>query len=45
MHGYMHEIAEIHYLCDNVYFKQEVSFLLYIVGQIVTWQYIHNLLD
>ena len=30
--------AEIHCLCDKVYHKQEVRFLLYLLGQIVTWQ-------
>jgi len=29
----------------KVYDKQNVCFLLYILGQIVTWQYIHNPLD
>jgi len=28
--------AEIHCSCDKVYHKQEVRFLLYIIGQIVT---------
>jgi len=28
--------AEIHCSCDKIYHKQEVRFLLYIVGQIVT---------
>ena len=37
--------AEIHCSCDNVYHKQEVRFLLYILGQIVTWQDIPNPLD
>jgi len=31
--------------CDKVYHKQEVNFLLYFLGQIVTWQYNCNLLD
>ena len=31
--------------CDKVYHKQEVCFLLYILGQIVSWQYNPNLLD
>ena len=37
--------AKSHCLCDKVYHKQEVRFLLYIVGQIVTWQYIPKPLD
>jgi len=31
--------------CDKVYHKQEVRFLLYLLGQIVSWQYNPNLLD
>jgi len=31
--------------CDKVYHKQEVGFLLYLLGQIVTWQYNSNPLD
>jgi len=31
--------------CDKVYHKQEVCFLLYFLGQIVSWQYTPNLLD
>ena len=31
--------------CDKVYHKQEVCFLLYFLGQIVSWQYYPNLLD
>ena len=31
--------------CDKVYHKQEVCFLLYFLGQIVSWQYNPNLLD
>jgi len=31
--------------CDKVYHKQEVHILLYILGQIVTWQYFPNPLD
>jgi len=31
--------------CDKVYHKQEVFFLLYFLGQIVSWQYNPNLLD
>jgi len=30
---------------DNVYHKQEVFFLLYLLGQIVTWPYNRNPLD
>ena len=37
--------AEIHCSCNKVYHKHEVLFLLYILGQIVTWQYIPNPLD
>ena len=38
-------IVEIHCSCDKVDHKQEVRFLLYILGQIFTWQYIPNPLD
>jgi len=38
-------IAEIHCSCDKVYHKQKVRFLLYILGKIVTWQYIPNPLE
>jgi len=31
--------------CDKVYHKQEVCFLLYFLGQIVSWRYNPNLLD
>ena len=31
--------------CDMVNHKQEVCFLLYLLGLIVTWQYSSNLLD
>ena len=31
--------------CDKVYHKQEVCFLLYFLGQIVSWQYNPNILD
>jgi len=31
--------------CDKVYHKQEVCFILYFLGQIVSWQYNPNLLD
>ena len=31
--------------CDKVYHKQEVCFLLYFLGQIVSWQYNPNLLN
>ena len=31
--------------CDKVYHKQEVCFLLYFLGQIISWQYNPNLLD
>jgi len=31
--------------CDKVYDKQEVCFLLYFLGQTVSWQYNPNLLD
>jgi len=31
--------------CDKVYHKQEVSHLLYFLGQIVNWQYSTNILD
>ena len=31
--------------CDKVYHKQEVCFLLYFLGRIVSWQYNPNLLD
>ena len=31
--------------CDKVYYKQEVCFLLYVLGQIVSWQYNPNMLD
>jgi len=31
--------------CDKVFYKQEVSFLFYLLGQIVTWQYNPNPLD
>ena len=31
--------------CNKVYHKQEVCFLLYFLGQIVSWQYNPNLLD
>ena len=34
-----------HCPCDKVYHKQDVRFLLYILSQIVTWQYIPNRLD
>jgi len=37
--------AEFHCSCDKVYHKQKVRFLLYILGQIVTGQYIPNPLD
>jgi len=37
--------AEIHFSRDKVYHKKEVRFLLYILGQIVTWQFIPNALD
>jgi len=37
--------AELHCLCDKVYHKQEVRFLLYVLGPIVTRQYIPNPLD
>jgi len=37
--------AQIHCLCDKVDHKQEVRLILYILGQIVTWLYIPNLLD
>jgi len=36
--------AKIHCSCDKVYHKQEVHFLLYILCQIVTWQYIISLI-
>ena len=32
-------------MCDKIYNTQEVWFLLYVLGQIVTWQYNPNLLD
>ena len=32
-------LAVFLYLCDKVYQKQKVRFLLYLLGQIVTWQY------
>jgi len=31
--------------CDNIYHKQEVGFLLYLLGQIVTLQYTSNPVD
>jgi len=31
--------------CNKVYHKQEVCFLLYFLGQTVSWQYNPNLLD
>jgi len=31
--------------CDKDYQTQEVSFLLYLLGQIVTWHYNSNPLD
>jgi len=31
--------------CDKVYHKQEVCFLVYLLGQIVSRQYNPNLLD
>ena len=31
--------------CDKVYHKQEVCFLLFFLGQIVSWQYNPNILD
>jgi len=31
--------------CDKVYHKQDVCFLLYFLGQIVSWQYNPNPLD
>jgi len=37
--------AVSHCSCDKVYHKREVRFLLYFLGQIVTWQYHPNLLD
>ena len=37
--------AYILWSCDTVYHKQEVCFLLYFLGQIVSWQYNTNLLD
>ena len=37
--------AEIQCSCDRVYHKQEVRFLLYLLGQIITRQYIPNPLD
>jgi len=45
MHGSTHFLsqptfAEIHCSCDKVYHKQELRFLLYILGQSVTWHYI-----
>ena len=39
------QVAYFLWSCDKVYYKQEVCFLLYFLGQIVSWQYIHNLLD
>jgi len=30
---------------DKVNYKHEVGFLLYLLGQLVTWQYIPNPLD
>ena len=38
-------ICWIHCSCDKVNHIQEVRFLLYILGQIVTWQYIPNPLE
>jgi len=37
--------VEIYCSCDKVYHKQEVHIILYILGQIVTWQHIPNPLD
>jgi len=31
--------------CDKANHKQEVCFLLYFLGQIVSWQYYPNILD
>jgi len=45
MHMTPPQIAEIHCLCDKFYHKQELRFLLYLLGQIVTWQYYPNPLD
>jgi len=38
-------VAYFPWSCDKVYHKQEERFLLYILSQIVTWQYIPNPLD
>ena len=37
--------AVSHCSFDKVAYKQEVRFLLYLLGQIVTWQYNPNPLD
>jgi len=39
------QVAYFHWSCDKVYNEQEVCFLLYFLGQIVSWQYNPNLLD
>ena len=39
------QVAYFLWSCDNVYNKQEVCFLMYFLGQIVSWQYNPNLLD
>jgi len=31
--------------CDKFYYKHEVRFLLYLLRQLVNWQYIPNPLD
>ena len=36
--------VDVRWYCDKVYHKQGVCFLLYFLGQIVTWQSNHNLL-
>jgi len=37
-----HNPAGVHCSCDKVNHKQEVRFLLYLLSQIVTWQYTCN---
>jgi len=39
------QAAHFLWSCDKVYHKQEVCFILYFLGQIVSWQYNPNLLD
>ena len=38
-------VVDLLWSCDKVYHKQEVGFLFYLQGQLVTWQYNPNPLD